>query len=32
MATLKELYTTMKSLRDMKLPVDEKLSKEQANC
>lgn len=32
MATLKELYTTMKSLRDMNLPVDEKLSKEQANC
>ena len=27
MATLKELYTTMKSLRDMNLPVDEKLSK-----
>ena len=25
MATLKELYTTLKSLRDMKLPVDEKL-------
>ena len=25
MATLKELYTTLKSLRDMNLPVDEKL-------
>ncbi len=25
MATLKELYTTLKSLRDMKLPVDDKL-------
>lgn len=27
MATLKELYTTLKSLRDMNLPVDEKLLK-----
>jgi len=27
MATLKELYTTLKSLRDMNLPVDEKLEK-----
>lgn len=27
MATLKELYTTLKSLRDMHLPVDEKLLK-----
>lgn len=27
MATLKELYTTLKSLRDMKLPVDDKLLK-----
>ena len=25
MATLKELYTTLKSLRDMNLPVDDKL-------
>ena len=27
MATLKELYTTLESLRDMNLPVDEKLLK-----
>lgn len=27
MATLKELYTTLKSLRDMNLPVDDKLLK-----
>lgn len=27
MATLKELYTTLKSLRDMNLPIDEKLLK-----
>lgn len=27
MATLKELYTTLKSFRDMHLPVDEKLLK-----
>ena len=27
MATLKELYTTLKSLCDMKLPVDDKLLK-----
>lgn len=27
MATLKELYTTLKSLRDLNLPVDEKLEK-----
>lgn len=27
MATLKELYTTLKSLRDMNLPIDEKLTK-----
>ncbi|MCF0186938.1 MAG: hypothetical protein HUJ98_10680 [Bacteroidaceae bacterium] len=26
MATLKELYTTLKSLRDMNLPIDEKLN------
>lgn len=27
MATLKELYTTLKSLRDMNLPIDDKLLK-----
>lgn len=27
MTTLKELYTTLKSLRDMNLPVDDKLLK-----
>lgn len=26
MATLKELYTTLKSLRDMNLPIDDKLT------
>lgn len=26
--TLKELYTTLKSLRDMNLPIDEKLLKD----